>query len=242
MRNLDRTKRRTARVGKVEPPVLIVRPHNPEHLTCQQTSTFITKAVARGIADCKMIPSKAPELARNVAIADFLINHPKKTHIFFLDDDSPPANDYTIEVLLRHNKPVVCAPTPICRYERDDQHFLFLWNTIVTKEGHTEENPKLENVGPDELPKRLFKCYRVGGTGLLVRRDVLKKLKPPYQLTTYNEHWTDVLKSEDIYFSDKIRAAGYEIWADGETVCGHWHRLNILDMFQVYLAAKKEIA
>ncbi|MFH1717513.1 MAG: hypothetical protein ABIF19_09205 [Planctomycetota bacterium] len=230
----------TALTKRHEPPVLIVRPHNPENLTCQQTDIFIDKAVIRGIAECKMYASKVPELARNSAIQAFLLGHTKKTHIFFLDDDSTPENDYAIEVLMRHKKPVICAPTPICRYDPDNKHFNFLWNTIVTKDGHTEEKPQLENIGPDELPKKLFKCHRTGGTGLLVHRDVLEKLQSPYQMTTYNDNWTDVTKSEDIYFCDKIRKAGFDIWADGNTVCHHYHRLDILDMFVVYEAALRD--
>jgi len=226
---------------KREPPVLIVRPQKPEVIhSCQPTDKFVTRAIVRGIAECQSLNTKAPELARNYCIADFLRNHPKKTHIFFLDDDSPPQDNFAIEKLLVKDKPVICAPTPIWRSEKDLKHFHLLWNTIVTAPGHTKDNQKLDNLGADELPKKLFKCWRVGGTGLLVRRDVLQKLKPPYQVTTYNESHTDVLTSEDIYFSDKIREAGYDIWADPETVCRHFHALDILDVFSVYLQARKE--
>lgn len=221
-----------------EPPVLIVRPHKTENDTCQQTSAFVTRAIVRGIAECQPIPSKTPELARNTAIADFLRNYPKKTHIFFLDDDSPPQDNFAIEKLLVKNRPVICAPTPIWRYDKDMNHFHLLWNTIVTAPGHTKDKPKLENIGVDERPKKLYKCWRAGGTGLLIHREVLQKLKPPYQKTVYNETWTDVLTSEDIYFSDKIRQAGFDIWVDPETVCHHFHKLDILDVFSVYLQAK----
>lgn len=241
MSSIARKFRRQQTVNTVakEPPVLIVRPHKPENLTQQQTSAFITRAIIRRIAECQPFPSKAPELARNYAIADFLANYPKKTHIFFLDDDSPPRNPFAIERLLSLNKPVVCGVTPIWRYSKTQESFDLLWSAIVSKEGHTEEAPKLDNIGIDELPKTIFKAYRTGGTCLLIRRDVLEKLTKPYQKTTYNDDVTDVTKSEDIYFCDQIRKAGFDIWVDPETVCSHYHNLDILDVFQVYLTVAK---
>ncbi len=221
------------------PPVLIIKPHNTEGRTCEKTSTFIAQAVVRGIADCKSYATKAPELARNSGIMDFLRNHPKKTHIYFQDDDSPPKNPYAIEHLLSLNKPVVCGVTPIKREEGDKKHFQLLWSPIVTAKGHTEAEPKLDNIGIDEMPHRPFVCYRTGGTALLVRRDVLEKLKPPYQKTTYNDMVTDVKLSEDIYFCDKIRAAGFEIWADPGTVCHHYHTEDILDYLAVFEQGKQ---
>jgi len=183
-----------------------------------------------------------PDLARNTAISDFLKYCPKKTHIFFLDDDSPPTDEFAIETLLNMRKPVACGVTPIWRYDKDLKHFNLLWTPVVTTEGHTKENPKLDNIGVGELPKRPFTCYRTGGTGLLIAREVLEKLEQPYQKTTFNDAWTDITLSEDVYFCDQIRKAGYEIWVNPAVVCSHFHILDILDVFSVYLAARKETA
>jgi hypothetical protein len=231
MRKLGRTKQRKV------PPVLIVRPHRDDNRTQQQTSAYITRAIVRGIAECQPFPSKAPELARNYAIADFLENHPRKTHIFFQDDDSTPKDIYTIEKLLRHNKPVICGVTPIWRYGKSLINFQLLWSPVIRK-----DDGKLDNIGVDELPKKPFKAYRTGGTCMLIARRVLEKLEPPYQKTTFNDTVTDVTLSEDMYFSDKIRNAGFEIWIDPQVICSHFHVLDILDVFSVYNTAIRKLA
>ena len=224
-------------VRRKVPPVLIVRPHRDDNRTQQQTSAFITRAIVRGIAECQPLPSKAPELARNYAIADFLENHPRKTHIFFLDDDSTPKNNFAIELLLRHDKPVICGVTPIWRYGKSLKDFSLLWSAVIQK-----PDGKLDNIGVDELPKKPFKAYRTGGTCLLIERKVLEKLEPPYQKTTFNDTVTDVKLSEDMYFSDKIRKAGFEIWCDPKVICSHFHVSDILDVFSVYNTAMKKLA
>ena len=226
----------TTKIRRI-PPVLIVLPHREDNRTQQQTSAYITRAIVRGIAECQPLPSKLPELARNHAIADFLNNHPRKTHIFFQDDDSTPKNIYAIEHLLRHNKPVVCGVTPIWRYGKSLENFNLLWSPVIQ-----EEDKSLDNIGVDELPEKPFKVYRTGGTCLLVRRDVLEKLETPYQKTTYNDTVTDVTLSEDMYFSDKIRDAGFDIWCDPAVVCSHFHVLDILDVFSVYNTAMRKVA
>ena len=229
--------RRTASPGlskRAVPPVLIVRPHRDDNQTQQQTSAYITRAIVRGIAECQPMPSKVPELARNYAINDFLKNHTKKTHIFFQDDDSTPVDIYTIERLLRHNKPVVCGITPIWRYGKGLEDFDLLWSAVIKR-----PDGKLDNIGVDELPEKPFKAYRVGGTCMLIARHVLEKLEPPYRKVDYNDSWTDVKLSEDMYFSDKIREAGFDIWCDPLIACHHFHNLDILDVFQIAIEAKR---
>ena len=230
-------KKSAGSVRRTVPPVLIVRPHRDDNRTQQQTSAFITRAIVRGIAECQPLPSKAPELARNYAIADFLENHRRKTHIFFLDDDSTPKNNFAIELLLRHDKPVICGVTPIWRYGKSLKDFSLLWSAVIQK-----PDGKLDNIGVDELPKKPFKAYRTGGTCLLIERKVLEKLEPPYQKTTFNDTVTDVKLSEDMYFSDKIRKAGFEIWCDPKVICSHYHVIDILDVFSVYNTAMKKLA
>lgn len=226
-----------------EPPVLIVRPHKQESFTCEATSQFLSKAFARRIADYKCMESRTPDVARNVGITDFLTLglHAKKTHLFLLDDDSTPCNDFVIERLLSLNKPIVAAVTPIMR--KSITQLILYWSPILMIDG------KMEHIGYDELPKRPFIAHRTGGTGLLIRRDVLVKLKPPYQKFEFDEQNINLLRSEDFYFTDQIRQAGFDIWIDPESVCHHWHVLDILDMFAVaiqsyeqgYEQARKEL-
>ncbi len=212
--------------------VLIAKPHNIECQTDERVTGFCMKSLERGVAEYLSIPSKLPELARNYAIHEFLHNpkHAKKTHLFFLDADTKPVNEYTIELLLSHNKDVVAGVTPIFRIK--DREINCMWSAVI------KDNDKLENLGIDELPKKLFKADRVGGTTLLLSRKVLKALKTPYQESKYNETVTNIKLSEDFDFCEKIKEAGFDIWVDPTCVCSHYHLIDILDIFQIYKQSK----
>jgi hypothetical protein len=246
LRKLHR--RRSAHLAK-DPPILIVRPHKAEGDTCEATSQFCAKAFKRNIADYLCLASATPDVARNKAITAFLRDplHARKTHIFFLDDDSTPYNDFVLERLLQLNKPVIAGVTPIVRKRdaidfaklqagivRNEQLFLdCMWSAII------KEGAGMDNIGIDELPSKPFIAHRTGGTCLLIRRQVLEKLKPPYQMFEFGPEHINVTRSEDIYFSDQIREAGYDIWIDPESVCHHFHRWDLLDVFSIAMQAKQ---
>jgi len=233
---LRKLRHRSTGLGKnPDPPVLIIRPHKQEGYTCEATSQFLAKAFQRGMADYLPIASMTPDVARNNGIDVFLHSphHRKKTHIFFLDDDSPPTSDFVLDRLLSLNKPVVAGVTPIKRIVGDKKIILY-WSPIIKN-----EDGKLDNIGIDEMPSAPFVAHRTGGTCLLVRRDVLEKIKPPYQKFEFNERQTKLVISEDMFFIDKITAAGFKIWVDPQSVCHHFHTLDILDMFEIAMQAKQ---
>lgn len=213
--------------------ILIVKPHNIECRTNEWTSQFIMQAFERGTAEYFGSPTKMPEFGRNTGIKKFLTDpkHKDKTHIFFIDDDSPPIEPYAIELLRSLNKPVVAGVTPIIRVTPDN--LTCHWSAIIQKDG------KMQNIAPDELPAKPFKAHRVGGTCLLVERKVLEKLEPPCQKTTFNNECTNVTLSEDVYFSDKIRKAGFDIWVDPKIQCHHYHEFDMLDIFAVIRQTKE---
>jgi hypothetical protein len=212
-----------------EHSVLIVKPHNIENQTNEWTNKFIMQAFERGIGEYWSAPTKSPELARNKGINKFLHdpNHMSKTHLFFIDDDSPPIETFAIEQLRSHNKPVIAGVTPIVRVHPKDLDCM--WSAIL----EDKKTRTMSNIGIDDLPKKIFKARRVGGTCLLLQRKVLEKLKPPYQKTTFNDNYTDVKLSEDVYFADKIIEAGFDIWVDPDVQCHHYHIFDLLDIFAI---------
>lgn len=229
MRKLIRRRKKHNR----ECSVLIVKPHNIECQTNEWTNQFIMKAFQRGTAELAPFPTKIPEFGRNTGINKFLHDpkHRHYEHIFFLDDDSPPFDDYAIEYLRSQNRSVIAGVTPIVRVKPSeiDCH----WSASIKN-----NDGKVQTIGINELPKKQFKAHRVGGTCLLVHRRVLEKLKPPYQKTTFNETCTDVKLSEDVYFSDKIREAGFDIWVDPKVQCHHWHYFDLADIFAIVRQTK----
>ena len=159
-RKLQRQRRQVT--NKQDAPVLIVRPYNPEGLTCEQTSSFEKFNFGNRIADLAPRKSKVPESARNKSIQEFLDpkgKYQSKTHIFFLDDDSPPLEDDAIVKLLSHRKSVVCAPTPILRYDYALQSINMYWNTMGMEPGHTEE---ADTQKTDCTSGHVIQCTEVG--------------------------------------------------------------------------------
>lgn len=216
-------------------PALIVKPHRIEFQTDERVSIFCMRAVGRGVAAYYPVATKLPEFGRNKAIHDFLHNRQfaGHTHIFFLDADTEPYNELAIERLLSLDKDVICGVTPISLGTGDK--FSLGWN--VQKK---TDNGKHENYDIDELPKKPFKIDRVGGTTVLIKRHVLEKLEKmdgPFQKTEFRDDMTNVKLSEDYYFSQKLKKAGFTIWCDPETVCHHYHVMDYLDMVQVYRQA-----
>lgn len=246
-----RKPRRTTVLSKREPPVLIVRPYKQDHRTYEETSQFCAKALARGIADILPRPSHTAHTVRNQGILTFLKSpqHAKKTHIFMLDDDSTPCDDMVLEKLLqfsrRHNRAVVAGVTPIAMVQHGLNYNKLDWleagyvhDQAIKLDLHWSaqaigKDGKAEVLGIDELPRTPFKAARVGGTCLLVRRDALLKIRQPFQRWTYDETETKPILSEDLYFSQKLRQAGFDLWVHPEAVCHHFHTFDILDVFAV---------
>jgi GT2 family glycosyltransferase len=66
----------------------------------------------------------------------------------------------------------------------------------------------------------LQKVDAVGGSGVMLRREVIERLGSPW----YMDEYTDGLLtlSEDFYLSRRLVEAGYEIWTDFSLV--QWHK------------------
>ena len=71
---------------------------------------------------------------------------------------------------------------------------------------------------PVEWPNALFgPIYRTGTSACIIPRRTFEVMKRPWFANTYTvgDDGKIVYKREDFYFSDKLRKAGLEIWADG---------------------------
>lgn len=85
-----------------------------------------------------------------------------------------------------------------------------------------KELPRQTTVKHDfkETPKELFSCRAVGGGILLVKTSVFKKIAKPYFVMDHNEEGY-IAKGEDVYFCEKAREAGFEIYCDPTLIIGH---------------------
>lgn len=118
-------------------------------------------------------------------------------YILFVDSDMTFPED-TLKRLLAHDK------------------------DIVGIDSSYKELPLQSTVKHDypELPKELCKVRAVGGGILLVKTSVFEKLNKPYFVMEHNEDGL-ISKGEDVYFCEKAKEAGYEIWCDPTIKIGH---------------------
>lgn len=124
------------------------------------------------------------------------------THLFLVDDDMIYAPD-TLEKLVASMKPIIGAKYHV---RRDVE----------------EGNPDVIEYLNDEDKDRtdIFDCKAIAGGCLLISTEVLKNVPQPH-------FWYKIFPngmvemSNDWWFCEKAREAGYEIWCDGSLYPGH---------------------
>lgn len=162
----------------------------------------------------------APEAGRNSIIEVQLARTDiHVTHIFFCDADTIAPLD-TIPRLFMLDKPVAAGVTPILV-----QRTVHCWN-CKEPDGVTWRSRY------EDLPKEPFPSRHVGGTTILVRRDVLEAVGWPWfkmERQPMNDKHEITKRGEDIFFCDRVAECGFEIWVDPSVVCDHFtRRLNLL--------------
>jgi hypothetical protein len=158
--------------------------------------------------------------ARN-KIVDWAIEH-KSTYVMFLDDDVilPPFGiqrlGYTLDTrgpsLYPDSKIAVCAGIYMSKEE--------LTTPVVYKRnGH--------GGSWDWKVGEVFDVESVGTGCMLIHTEVFKHLEKPYFKTV--EEYVEVNGqlgcnkiTDDIYFCQKVKAAGFSILAHGGVLCGHY--------------------
>lgn len=117
-------------------------------------------------------------------------------YLLLTDDDMVYEPD-TLKKLLAHNKDIVGA-------------------TYNTK--YEEQSLVIEYL--DKPEEGLFKCKALGGGMLLIKTEVFKKVPQPH----FGYKWFDngmVKMSNDWFFCEKAREAGYDIWCDSSLPVKH---------------------
>lgn len=145
---------------------------------------------------------------------------PKPTHILFVDYDVLPRST-TLKKLFEHDKDIICGTYPTV------QKCKLNWCLSRDRDG---EKFELMEIG--DLPKDPFKVS-IGSNGMmLVKMEVFDKIEWPYWRTQYKENGEKV--GADVYFFDKVREAGIDIWVDPKLTCGHFKMVDLLGMVKNY--------
>jgi len=211
-------------------PVLIAVPVPMlDHKVSAYLTNFITGCAARKIALPMTVDSRNSENGRNKIIKDFMTNPDleRHSHLMFIDADTSPVDPYAVERLLSHDKQIISGITPIVHRHGEDGMNMY-WNVRMPS---TQRNLYL-----DEMPPTIFPCQYVGGSCVLVTREALSRLKPPYFKATYDKEQIGYTKGEDYYFCDMVRKAGMQVWIDPEVQCRHFH---VQDMMETIMMLAK---
>lgn len=151
--------------------------------------------------------------ARNRLVRIFL-SRPELTHLLFIDSDVEPPLD-VCERLLALDAPVATGCVRILNPEGP------AWTLAVCT-----ANGKYYLIADDKpLPAEPFEVDGCGGGCLMIRREVLERLAPPWFLWVENPDGSQV--GEDIYFCKQINAAGLRVRVDPACVCRHHKTIGI---------------
>ena len=120
--------------------------------------------------------------------------------------------------LIELNKDVVGAPVP--QWHKTDIY----WVAVdKTKEGYLPIPPE-RRVG--------LQLVDAIGTGCIcIRRNVLEHIKAPFE-NKWSEDGT-MITTEDFYFCEKAKQAGFEIWIDWTKVCDHIKEVSLLSVLNL---------
>ena len=162
---------------------------------------------------------------RNALVQQFLEDE-NNEWLLFIDDDMIPK--FPLEELFKSGKKIVGVLTVVMQNGIPGP-------LIMKSYPGTEKNPVLfepmKEGDVKALPQedRLIKVDGVGTGMLLIHRDVFKAIDPPWFKFQYTNDGLIEL-SEDYYFSEKAKKAGFELFVDPNCVCGHAKYVDLYDM------------
>jgi len=159
---------------------------------------------------------------RNKMVKQFLSDE-DNDWLLMIDDDVVPPKD--IIKMVEHGKPVVSAtvtikkgavPQPVILKEQGDQYRQISMGEYV--DGEADGLIEVDGVG----------------TGcLLIRRDVLENMQPPWFKFLYNEEDGTLQLGEDFYFSRRLSEQGVPLHVSTDHVCSHFKKTDLTEVANV---------
>jgi GT2 family glycosyltransferase len=201
--------------------VVIGVPLGPDYQADARTVAMVESWFEFGKIHTIYEATPSPEEGRDkiVKIAQQIL--PKPTHILFIDSDVLP-RPKTLERLMSHDKDIISGVVPIC------QQGGFKWNASREKGWNPiKVDPNAKNWG---LPDNPFKAETIGFGVVLVKMDVFEKIEWPYWRSQYKPGLRTL--GEDVYFCEKAKKAGFDIWVDPMVKCNHVTRANYLSIIR----------
>ncbi len=165
------------------------------------------------------------------------------THLLFVDSDEVVQPE-TLDRLLSHSAPIVCAPVPTLhqRYGPTDQtrgvtvgsNIMVFDNPSLRGSVVSPEDPDVSyrRVEPDDFPDHPFVCDSTGLGLCLIQRTVIETIQRPW--CRFIGQFADEYVGEDVYFFRKARAAGFEILVDPTLMPDHYKQIDLTHLDLLY--------
>jgi len=197
--------------------IVIGVPVDKDHTIDVRTAAYCSAEAMRPGVKWGYVSSREAGVGRST-FAYSALKDPKVTDLYFVDSDVVPPNG-TLQKLLAHDLPVVAGIYPM------NVNGEKAWSFKAEGEADTKTYGDWRRKG-SKLPEGLMNATAVGGSTLLVKREVFEKLKRPWFLIVYkpiDEEGRCYDYGEDEYFSKIVIEAGYEIKVDTSIICKHYN-------------------
>ncbi len=206
-----------------ETRVLIGVPLPPNYVANTKTIAQIETWHTLGGVETYYPATRGPEIGQTKIVQFALYAKPRATHILFMDYDVIPKPN-TLKRLLLDDKDIVSGAYLNAYDEK------LLWCL-------SKEEPFM-GMEYNDIPNNMFKAKTICNGMMLVRTEVFEKIGWPYFKNEYNEG--GLAKGHDIFFCEKVRKAGYDLWVDPKVKCEHIKSVGLLAIAKNYIKGKKQ--
>lgn len=147
----------------------------------------------------------------------------KMDYIFMYDDDMLLPID-TVECLLQdmEQHPEIDVLAPLA-FMRNAPHYAVIYTSIEGYDSEAHQPYYINNFVKNYPKDTLTECDAVGFGGVMIKMDLIKKMRPPYFFSTTGS-------GEDIYFCTKAKKeANARVFMDTRVKLGHLGSPKLID-------------
>ncbi len=197
--------------------IVIGVPVDKDHKIDVRTAAYCSAEAMRPGVKWGYVSSREAGVGRST-FAYYALKDPNITDLYLMDSDIVPPNG-TLQKLLDHNLPIVAGIYPMNINGQKGWSF------------KAEGGPDSKVYGGwrrwgSKLSDGLMDATAIGGSTLLIKREVFEKLERPWFKITYkaiDEEGHAYDEGEDEYFSRIVIEAGYRIKVDPTIICKHYN-------------------
>lgn len=188
--------------------IVIGVPVDKEHRIDVRTAAYCSAEAMRSGVKWGYVSSRECGVGRSTFVYNAL-KDPAVTHVYCMDSDVVPPNG-TLKRLLDYDLPIVAGIYPMCTT-------VPCWSFKTNGGWQNRDIP---------LPDKLTEATCIGGSTVLIKREVFDKLERPWFKIVYraiDDNGLAYDEGEDEYFSRTAREAGYKLMIDPKVVCKHFN-------------------